>query len=107
PLQSVLLRDLTYIHESPTVHKNGNINMIKIKLLSQSKILGFFDLTSLDLQKVYKLRADYYNIEEDIWIQHLFNEKVVMTEDQLYEATREKLAKERVRLKKEAEKKKK
>jgi len=83
PIQSLTLRDLTFVQENATFLKNGNINMKKM------------DLVYKILKDATKYKDVMYNIEEDVIVQHFFTTRTIASEKDLYVIAKDMLQKEK------------
>src|SRR5699024_6224005 len=76
PLQDVILRDITFIEESPTVFENGWINVSKILLLGKT------------LKAIKKFQNVQYGFKLNSHIQQFLDVQIVLTEEELFEQSR-------------------
>jgi len=83
PVQSLTLRDLTFVQENATLLKNGSINMKKMDLIHKI------------LRDATKYKEVIYNIEEDVVVQHLITSRIIASEKELYALAKDMLQKEK------------
>jgi len=86
PIQSLILRDMTFLEENKTFLPNGHVNLKKMDLLSKV------------LKAIESRKEAFYSIEEDILVQNILSSRVVLSENELYDLTKDLVQKEKKKI---------